>query len=202
MRRPIAVINVPTLGRPRTPVSAGHIVAHHIPERSQIHLSPDRKTLCETDNPDYPDTLAKQIRDMHAFPKCIQFAHGLTHSCRTRRQGNCRHSIIRRLSPRRRTNPLCPGNIKFLSSVGTDGAAGAFDEQPTDPYGGRPSSSASQTHQHGPPAADILREASPASLGDRVSASLSAAGYQILPTSVSGQHPPPTAQASETLCGL
>ena len=48
---------MPTMGRPRTPVSAGHVVAHHIPERSQIHLSPDRKTLCETDNPDYADTI-------------------------------------------------------------------------------------------------------------------------------------------------
>ena len=36
--------------------------------------------------------LARQIRDIHALPKCIQFFHGLRH-------------IVRRLSPRRRINP-------------------------------------------------------------------------------------------------
>ena len=32
---------VQTLGRPHTPASADHEAAHHIPERNQIHLSPD-----------------------------------------------------------------------------------------------------------------------------------------------------------------
>ena len=30
-----------TLGRPHTPASADHEAVHHIPERNQIHLSPD-----------------------------------------------------------------------------------------------------------------------------------------------------------------
>ena len=47
--------DVLTTGCPRTPVSAGRVVVHHIPERSQIYQSPNHKTLCETDNPDYPD---------------------------------------------------------------------------------------------------------------------------------------------------